>query len=371
MSRVTDGGPYAGSTDGTPDQSTTWTFDARGRLTERDTQGALTDVNPKGYRSHETFAPGCEAFQDRFPGIFDLPAKLAVRSTGRPIPVAAATSCGVACRWQHRCADGCGLVRETPPPDAPATPRSNGDFSAGPPAARPRDARRRRPRRMQRGARAARRAHAGAGRRMRRRPLAGVGPGGPLLAMTPLYDDSAKGRGRLHGARNPHRPRPPGRRGARHARRQERGVGPRPGFADQVVRELQRARGEAVTTRVPQYAFVYSNRVEIRAAKRGAGRAWIAPTISDPVLRTVRAKLGIAAVDVTTRSTLPSSLLSETTGKGIVFAPTGTGALTSSGRPSAVHLYISNDTVSDDHRERSLRVDIAADSGVVTLKRSW
>ena len=137
------------------------------------------------------------------------------------------------------------------------------------------------------------------------------------------------------------------------------------------MRELQRARGEAVTTRVPQYAFVYSNRVEIRAAKRGAGRAWIAPTISDPVLRTVRAKLGIAAVDVTTRSTLPSYLLSETTSKEIVFAPTGDGALSSSGRPAAVHLYISNDTVTDDHRERSLRVDVAADSGVVTLKRSW
>lgn len=147
---------------------------------------------------------------------------------------------------------------------------------------------------------------------------------------------------------------------------------PGQGFADQVMRELQRARGEAVTTRVPHYAFIYSNRIEIRAAKPGARRgAWIAPSDSEPALRTVRAKLGTAAVDVTSRTALPAFTLTETTSKEIVFGAAGTGALATSGRPTALHLYISNDTVSDDHPQRSLRVDVAADSGVVSLKRSW
>jgi hypothetical protein len=145
-------------------------------------------------------------------------------------------------------------------------------------------------------------------------------------------------------------------------------------FADQVARELQRTRGEAVTTRVPRYAFIYSNRVEIRAAKRGAGRgAWVAPTTSDPVLRTVRARLGVSAVDVTSRAGLPSFTLTETSAKEIVFGSGGTGALASirSARPTALHLYITNDTVGNNHPERTARVDIAATSGVVSLGRSW
>jgi Tfp pilus assembly protein FimT len=143
---------------------------------------------------------------------------------------------------------------------------------------------------------------------------------------------------------------------------------PGQGFADQVVRELQRARGEAVATGVPRHALVYSNRVEIRAARRGAGRTWIAPSEMDPALRTVRAKLGVRAVDVTSRTGLPSFVLSETFGKEIVFGAGGTGALSPAG---AAHLYISNDTVSDDHAERVARVDIAARTGVATVKRGW
>jgi hypothetical protein len=94
--------------------------------------------------------------------------------------------------------------------------------------------------------------------------------------------------------------------------------------------------------------------------------------VSDPVVRAVRAKLGTSAVDVSSRAGLPSFILTETLSKEIVFGTMGTGTLTSArAAHGAVHLYISNDTVNDDHPERSLRVDIAPGSGVVTLKRSW
>ena len=147
---------------------------------------------------------------------------------------------------------------------------------------------------------------------------------------------------------------------------------PDQGFAGQVARELRRARGEAVTSRVPRHAFVYSNRIEIRAAKRGPRRTWIAPTTSDPVLATVRARLGISAVDVTSRTGLPSFTLSETTAKEIVFNTAGNGALATAraATPAAIHLYITNDTVSDNHLDRAARVDINA-SGLVSLARTW
>jgi Tfp pilus assembly protein FimT len=141
-------------------------------------------------------------------------------------------------------------------------------------------------------------------------------------------------------------------------------------FADQVVAQLQRARTEAVATSVPRYAFIFSNRVEIRAAKRSRG-AWAAPTTSDPVLHTVRARPGINAFDLTARRTLPSFTLSPTSSKEIVFHASGAASLTDSTRPTRAHLYISNDTVGNSHPDRELRLDIAPASGTVTLQRKW
>jgi Tfp pilus assembly protein FimT len=141
-------------------------------------------------------------------------------------------------------------------------------------------------------------------------------------------------------------------------------------FAEQVVAHLQRARAEAVATSVPRYAFVFSNRVEIRAAKRARG-AWAAPTTSDPVLHAVRARPGINAFDVTGRPSLPAFTLSPTSSKEIVFHATGAASLTDSVRPTRAHLYISNDTVGNNHPDRALRVDVAPASGTVTLQRKW
>jgi Tfp pilus assembly protein FimT len=150
-------------------------------------------------------------------------------------------------------------------------------------------------------------------------------------------------------------------------------AGPAGGFAGDVVKELQRARAEAITTRVPRHAFVYSNRVEIRAAKRSARGTWVAPTLSDPVLRMVHARPGINSFDVTRRPSLPDFTLSPASSKEIVFATSGAGSLgaTASTRPSSLHLYINNDTVKVNHPDREYRIDIAPGSGDVSLKTSW
>jgi Tfp pilus assembly protein FimT len=146
-------------------------------------------------------------------------------------------------------------------------------------------------------------------------------------------------------------------------------------YAQEVVAELQRARMEAVSTRLPRYAFVYSDRIEIRAAKPGATplAPVVAPTTSDPVLRVVRAKVGTLSFDVTSSKTSPSPALSTTTSKQIVFGNLGAGfiAPTAPVNPTPVYLYINNDTVKSNHPERAFRVDVAPLSGQVSLRRSW
>ncbi len=148
---------------------------------------------------------------------------------------------------------------------------------------------------------------------------------------------------------------------------------PAGGFADQVTAELQRARAEAITSRVPQHAFVYSNRVEIRAARPGARPGtWIAPSAAQPALRTVLARPGIITFDVTNRPGLPSFVLSPTLAKEIVFNAAGNGTVAHLAPSRAsVHLFISQDHLRSDHPDRALRIDIAPTSGSVSLNHFW
>ena len=155
--------------------------------------------------------------------------------------------------------------------------------------------------------------------------------------------------------------------------RKEASLGPAGGFATEVVQQLERARREAITTRVPHHAFIYSNRVEVRAAKRGPRGTFIAPTLSDPVLHMAYARPGINSFDVTSRAALPDFTLSPAGSKEIAFASSGTGYVGSKApaRPTALYLYINNDTVKVGHPDREYRVDIAPASGVVSLQQKW
>ena len=147
------------------------------------------------------------------------------------------------------------------------------------------------------------------------------------------------------------------------------------GYAQEVTQELQRARMEAVTTRLPRYAFVYANRIEIRVAKPGLSptAALVAPTTSDPILRTIRAGVGVNAFDVTGTRSTPSSNLSTTINKQIVFGTMGAGFIgpVAPVNPAPVYLYINNDTVKENHPERKFRVEVAPLSGQVALRRTW
>jgi Tfp pilus assembly protein FimT len=155
----------------------------------------------------------------------------------------------------------------------------------------------------------------------------------------------------------------------------DRGAASGRGYAQEVAQELQRARLEAVTTRLPRYAFIYSDRVEIRTAKPGATptAALIAPTTTDPVLHSIRAKVGVQVFDVTSTATTPSVTLSPTTSKQVVFGTLGGGFLGPSApiNPAPVYVYINNDRVNSNHPERRFRVDVAPLSGQVALRKKW
>jgi prepilin-type N-terminal cleavage/methylation domain-containing protein len=147
------------------------------------------------------------------------------------------------------------------------------------------------------------------------------------------------------------------------------------GFAQEVTQELQRARMEAVSTRLPRYAFIFSDRIEIRAAKPGSSptAALVAPSTADPILRTIRARVGTSAFDVTGSASAPSVALSPTTSKQIVFGSMGAGFIAPAApvSPAPVYLYINNDTVKDNHPERKFRVDVAPLSGQVSMRTKW
>lgn len=146
-------------------------------------------------------------------------------------------------------------------------------------------------------------------------------------------------------------------------------------FAALVSRELQRARMEAVGTRLPQYAFVFSDRVEVRSAKPGATptAALVAPTTADPITHSVRAKPGVTVLDVVNVTGTPGAALTPTNGKQLVFSTVGVGFLgpTAPALPTPVYVYIENATTGPSHPDRKLRIDVAALTGYVQLGAGW
>jgi prepilin-type N-terminal cleavage/methylation domain-containing protein len=146
-------------------------------------------------------------------------------------------------------------------------------------------------------------------------------------------------------------------------------------FANELTRELQRSRIEAISSRMPMYVFVYSNRVEVRAAKPGATLVApvVAPTIADPILRVIRPKDGITAIDLTNTIAAPSANLTSSTAKQVVFSTMGGSFIgpTPPLNPSPVYLYVDNANAPSNHLERKYRIDVSALTGYVQLRNGW
>jgi prepilin-type N-terminal cleavage/methylation domain-containing protein len=146
-------------------------------------------------------------------------------------------------------------------------------------------------------------------------------------------------------------------------------------FAALVTSELQRSRMDAVGSRLPQYAFIYADRVEVRSAKPGATptAALVAPTTADPIVHSVRARPGVSVLDVVNTAATPGTNLTTTAAKQIVFNSVGVGYLgpTPPAIPSPVIVYIDNTTARAGHPDRHLRVDVSPLTGFVQLVTGW
>ena len=146
-------------------------------------------------------------------------------------------------------------------------------------------------------------------------------------------------------------------------------------FANELTRELQRSRIEAISSRMPMYAFVYSDRVEIRTSKPGATLVApvVAPTTSDPIMRVIRPKQGITAIDLVNSVGTPSANLTTSTSKQLVFSTMGGGFIgpTPPVNPTPVYLYVENTKAPPAHLERKYRIDISALTGYVQLRNGW
>jgi prepilin-type N-terminal cleavage/methylation domain-containing protein len=146
-------------------------------------------------------------------------------------------------------------------------------------------------------------------------------------------------------------------------------------FANELSRELQRSRIEAISSRMPIYAFVYSDRVEIRSAKPGATLVApvVAPTTADPIMRVIRPKAGITAIDLVNTLGTPTANLTATTSKSLVFSTMGGGFIGPAMpvNPTPVYLYVENTKAPASHLERKYRIDVSALTGYVQLRSGW
>jgi prepilin-type N-terminal cleavage/methylation domain-containing protein len=151
-------------------------------------------------------------------------------------------------------------------------------------------------------------------------------------------------------------------------------------FASELARELQRTRMDAVSSRLPMYAWVFADRVEIRSAKpppnNTPAATPAAPTAcpcppGDPPLRVLTTKPQVTILDVTNTIATPSVYLTSTQKRDVIFGTVGAASIGAPGAPAPVYLYIENAAVKANHPERKFRIDIAALTGFTQLTTGW
>jgi prepilin-type N-terminal cleavage/methylation domain-containing protein len=145
-------------------------------------------------------------------------------------------------------------------------------------------------------------------------------------------------------------------------------------YANLVLREFQRARIDAVSERLPQRAFIYRDRIEIRSAVPGTrpGQAPRAPTLSDPPLRTVLAAGNVLTHDVVATAAVPTQAnLGATAYREVEFNIRGQAQLIGAGVLAPAFLYIQNGEVELSHPDSRFRLDLQPLTARVTVHQGW
>jgi len=143
-------------------------------------------------------------------------------------------------------------------------------------------------------------------------------------------------------------------------------------FASQMARDFQRARFQAIADRLPVRAFVFADRVELRAAIAGAspGAPPIPATLGDPTSRVLAAKDRVNVWDVQTGAGAPASkVLSSATHRIIEWNSLGQARVVD--LPGAgIFIYVRNEQNQSGALGR-YRIEVAPLTGHVSLANRW
>ena len=143
-------------------------------------------------------------------------------------------------------------------------------------------------------------------------------------------------------------------------------------LAANVARDLQKARVEALTTRLAVRAFVFSDRVELRPWIAGAtqGAAPTAPATTSPVAREVRAPDGVSFVAVVAPGVAApaSDTLSTSTHADVDFTNQGTAQLLGQPTPTGATIYVRNSRLPANSPDHDFRIDVTALTGYVSVR---
>lgn len=143
-------------------------------------------------------------------------------------------------------------------------------------------------------------------------------------------------------------------------------------LAADVARDLQKARVEALTTRLAVRAFVFADRVELRPWIAGAtqGAAPTAPAVTSPLARQIRAPDGVTfAAVVAPGVAMPAGdTLSASTHADIDFTNQGTAQLLGQPTPTGATIYVRNSRLPPNSPDYDYRVDVTALTGYVAVR---
>jgi prepilin-type N-terminal cleavage/methylation domain-containing protein len=150
-------------------------------------------------------------------------------------------------------------------------------------------------------------------------------------------------------------------------------------FASDVAKEFQRARMQAMSTRMPVTAAVYSDRVDFYVATAGTTLMLpvVAPTIgTSPILKTIRAKTGVSVYNgYTAASSSPSATLTSTVFAQVIFTSLGGVTFVDSTNQASsttpVFLYIRNANVPAVSPNGKFLVVLQPLTGYVELRSTW
>lgn len=146
------------------------------------------------------------------------------------------------------------------------------------------------------------------------------------------------------------------------------------GFANQIAKEFQRARLDAVSERLAQRVFIFRDRIETRSAVPGArpGVAPRAPTIADTAVRTVLATGAVKVFDVATSDVAPSyEHLDAVTYREIEFNSRGQAQVVGQPAMSPGFLFLSNTDVPESHPDYRYRLDLLPLTARVVVRKGW